>query len=190
MTVQPANCQILQTLLCSLEEMPSKEVSKACRVCPKLYPLKYTSCLQTSSSAEILQRWLGHPGLSLVYLSFSINLKTFYIMIISVYSVKNLHALFSKHGASDAKKNNQQTRTSTAVTRGLWWHRQERLRGNSLAHQGTCGEEEWSGSTSSSGKCLVPSFFFWRRRPLGIKLSNVLADVSEDSLEQPSSFPP
>lgn len=25
-------------------------------------------------------------------------------MIISVYSVKNLHALFSKHGASDAKK--------------------------------------------------------------------------------------
>lgn len=107
-TVQPANCQILQTLLCSLEEMPSKDVPKACRVCPKLYPLNYTSCLQTSSSAEILQRWLGHPGLSLVYLSFSINLKTFYIMIISVYSVKNLHALFSKHGASDAKKNQKE----------------------------------------------------------------------------------
>lgn len=69
-------------------------------------------------------------------------------------------------------KKKKQTRTSTAVTRGLWWHRQERLRGNSLAHQGTCGEEEWSGSTPSPGKCLVPSFFFWRRRPLGIKLSN------------------
>lgn len=163
-TIQPANCQILQTLLCSLEQMPSKEVPKACRVCPKLCPLKYTSCLQTSSSAAILQRWLGHPGLSLVYLSFSINLKTFYIMIISVYSVKYLHALFSKCGASDAKKQEEpalQWQEDSGGTGRKGW-------GVTALHiKGRAVRRNWSGTTPSSGKCLVPSILFWRRRPWG-----------------------
>lgn len=160
-----ANCQILQTPLFSLEILPAKEVSlKDAEFIPN-YSLKYTGQLQTSSSLlqSCWDNW-GRPR-SLFALPQPFNYsKIFYIIIIAV---KYLHALFSKHGTSDAK-NQEELATGT---RGLWWHWQEMLRGNSLARRGTCGMGEQSGPTLSSGKCMVPLIFLWRRI-LGKKASN------------------
>lgn len=59
---------------------------------------------------------VGHPGLSLVYLSLSAHLKTSYIVIISLCAREYLHSLFPKHGASDAKRPSR-----TAGPGGLLW---------------------------------------------------------------------
>lgn len=184
-----ANCQILQTPLCSLEIPPANEVSlKDAGFIPN-YSLKYTGQLQTSSSL-LQSRWdnWSRPR-SLLGLPQPFNYsKIFYIMIIAV---KYLHALFSKHGTSDAKNQGELVLLGQEDSGGTG------RRGWEVTALHTEGHVAWGNSLSQHcplGNVPFPSSSsaeeFWGKSPAMAVLADALMRVSEDNLEQPSIFPP
>lgn len=184
-----ASCQILQTPLFSLEIPPAKEVSiKDAEFMPN-YSLKYTGQLQTSSSLlqSCWDNW-GRPR-SLFALPQPFNYsKIFYIIVIAV---KYLHALFSKHGTSDAKNQEELAllgqEDSGGTGRRRWevtaLNAEEHVAwGNSLGQHCPLGNV-WFPSSSSGEE-------FWGKSPAMAVLADALIKVFEDNLEQRSGFPP
>lgn len=167
MIVQLANCQTLQPSLCSLERPSPKEVSSRDAEFTPDYSVKYTGQLQTSSSS-LQSHWdsWGRPR-SLFGLPQPFNYsKTFYITFISVYAVKYLHALFSKHGASDAKIQEEPAPLGHEDSGGTG------RRGWGVTASHAKGHVAWGNSLRQHcplGDVWFLPIFLWRRRALGKK---------------------
>lgn len=178
---RPCSCQILQTSLCSLEQTITEG---------SLFRPQDTSDLQLFATIPL--RPLGQAQ-SLFGLPQPLNYSNiFYIMIISIYAVKYPYNLFSKHGAFDAKTQEEpallgQEDSGGTERRGqgvtvshgeghMAWGinpGQHCRLGNILEEQFSSGEKLWGKSPVTAFSADAFKKGFWRQCGAAVQLTFV-----------------